>query len=111
MQIERYPYRASAWWNGRVVAQSDSCLCAETPGELPVLYFPLEDIDLEGSAGLSDHVGPAVAAGELAAPIAFDQERVRIEVTDEAEGAAARDVTVKRFPTWGDAAHLVDVMG
>jgi acyl-CoA thioesterase len=110
MQIERYPYRASAWWDGRVVAQSDSCLCAETPGELPVLYFPLEDIDLDGSAELSDHVRPAEAARQLAGHAAFDQDRVRIEVTDEAEGDAARDVTVKRFPTWGDAADLVDVM-
>jgi acyl-CoA thioesterase II len=108
MQIERYPYRASAWWEGRVVAQSDSCLCAETPGEQPVLYFPLEDIDLD--AGLSDHVRPADPASELAGHAAFDQDRVRIEVTDEAEGDAAEDVTVKRFPTWGDAAHLVDVM-
>ena len=108
MKIERYPYRASAWWEGRVVAQSDSCLCAETPGELPVLYFPLEDIDLD--AGLSDHVRPADPASELAGHAAFDQDRVRIEVTDEAEGDAAEDVTVKRFPTWGDAAHLVDVM-
>ena len=110
MKIDRYPYRASAWWDGRVVAQSDSCLCAETPGELPVLYFPLEDIDLEGSAGLSDHVRPPEPARELAGHAAFDQDRVRIEVTDEVEGDAARDVTVKRFPTWGDAAHLVDLM-
>ena len=110
MKIDRYPYRASAWWDGRVVAQSDRCLCVETPGALPVLYFPLADIDLEGSAGLSDHVRPAEPARELADHAAFDQDRVRIEVIDEAEGDAAHDVTVKRFPTWGDAAHLVDVM-
>src|SRR5271170_4419045 len=105
MQIERYPYRASAWWDGRVVARSGSCLCAEIPGEQPVLYFPLGDIDLDGSAGLSDHVRPAEPSGVLTGHAAFDQDRVRIEVTDEAEGDAARDVTVKRFPTWGDAAH------
>jgi acyl-CoA thioesterase-2 len=110
MQIDRYPYRATAWLDDRVVARSDSCLCAETPGELPVLYFPVTDIDLDGSTGLSDHVRPAEDARELAGYAAFDQDRIRIEVTDEAEGDAARDVTVKRFPTWGDAAHLVDVM-
>jgi acyl-CoA thioesterase II len=110
MKVERYPYRASVWWDGRVVAQSASCLCVEAPGALPVLYFPLADIAFEGAAGLSDHVRPAEPGSELADHAAFDQDRVRIEVTDEAEGDAARDVTVKRFPTWGDATHLVDVM-
>ena len=101
MQIERYPYRASAWWEGRVVAQSDSCLCAETPGELPVLYFPLEDIDLDGSAGLSDHVRPAEPARELAGHAAFDQDRIRIEVTDEAEGDAAQRRDGEALPHLG----------
>ena len=110
MQIDRYPYRATAWLDDRVVAQSDSCLCAETPGKLPVLYFPVTDIDLDGSTGSPDHVRSAEDARELAGYAAFDQDRIRIEVTDEAEGDAARDVTVKRFPTWGDVAHLVDVM-
>jgi acyl-CoA thioesterase II len=110
MKIERYPYRASAWWHGRIVAQSDQCLCAEAPGMLPVLYFPLTDIDFEGSEGLSVLVLPANPLRELADHAAFDQDRVRVEVRDEVEGEAARDVTVKGFPTWGDAAHLVDVM-
>ena len=77
---------------------------------LPVLYFPLTDIDFEGSEGLSACVLPADPLRELADHAAFDQDRVRVEVRDEVEGEAARDVTVKRFPTWGDAAHLVDVM-
>src|ERR1700677_2555571 len=110
MRIERYPYRANVWWDGRVVAQSASCLCVEAPGALPVLYFPLADIDFEGAEGLSDHVRPTEPGGELTDHAAFDQDRVQIEVTDEAEGDAARDVTVKRFPTWGDATHLVDLM-
>jgi acyl-CoA thioesterase-2 len=110
MKIERYPYRASAWWDGRIVAQSDQCLCAEAPSALPVLYFPLADIDFEGAEGLSGCVLPAEPLPELADHAAFDQDQVRVEVRDEVEGDAAHDVTVKRFPTWGDAAHLVDVM-
>jgi acyl-CoA thioesterase II len=35
---------------------------------------------------------------------------VRIEITDGRDGDAARDVTSKRFPVWGDAAHLIDVL-
>jgi acyl-CoA thioesterase-2 len=110
MKVERYPYSAKAWWGGRVVAESASCLCVEAPGEMPVLYFPLADIDFEGSEGLSDQVRPAESSRDLTDHAAFDQDRVLIEVTDEAEGDEARDVTVKRFPSWGDATHLIDVM-
>ena len=46
----------------------------------------------------------------LAGFAAFDHDRVRVEIVDAAEGAAPRDVTAKRFPNWGDAAHLVDVL-
>ena len=42
-----------------MVAQSDRCLCAEVPGALPVLYFPLADIDFDGSEGLAGCVLPA----------------------------------------------------
>ena len=92
------------------MAQSDQCLCAEAPGALPVLYFPLADIVFGGADGLSGCVLPAEPLPELADHAAFDQDQVRVEVRDEVEGDAVHDVTVKRFPTWGDAAHLVDVM-
>jgi acyl-CoA thioesterase-2 len=113
MKIDRYSYRANAWWDGRIVAQSDRCLCLEAPGALPVLYFPRDAIDFDfgaDSEGLSGCVLPAEPLSELAGHAAFDPDRVRIEVIDEAEGDAAHHVTVKRFPTWGDASHLVDVM-
>jgi acyl-CoA thioesterase II len=112
MKVSRYPYRARAWWGDRLVVQSHSCLCAETPGELPVLYFPLTDVDPDLTAfeGLAECLRPAESPSELADHIAFDQDAVRVEVTDEVAGDQARDVTHKRFPTWGDAADLVDVM-
>ena len=40
----------------------------------------------------------------------FDPDRVRMEVVDRRPGTAERDITVKRFPTWGDASHLIDVL-
>ena len=112
MKISRYPYRARAWWDDRLVAQSDSCLCVEVPGELPVLYFPSTDVDtdLGASEGLAECLRPAGSPDELAGHIAFDQDRVRVEVTDEVAEDEPRDVTHKRFPTWGDATDLVDVM-
>ncbi len=114
MKISQYPYPARAWWGDRLLVQSDSCLCGEVPGELPVLFFPVADmepgVDLDALAGLSECLRPADTRAELAGHVAFDQDRVRVEVTDEAAGDAPRDVTRKRFPTWGDATHLVDVM-
>ncbi|HEY8547586.1 MAG TPA: acyl-CoA thioesterase domain-containing protein, partial [Acidimicrobiales bacterium] len=38
--------------------------------------------------------------------VAFDHHRVRIEVDDDVAG----ETTVKRFPTWGDATQLVDLL-
>jgi acyl-CoA thioesterase len=40
----------------------------------------------------------------------FDSDRVLVDVVDGPTGTDARDVTVKRFPTWGDASHLVDML-
>jgi acyl-CoA thioesterase II len=112
--IERYPYRAAASWNGRVIARSDACLLVEVPGALPLLYFPVNAI--EGAEGRSSEASsewllpPPDDAPELAAYAAFDQNRVQVDVSDQAAGDASHEVTVKRFPTWGDAAHLVDLM-
>ena len=140
MRIEGYPYSATVWWEGQVVARSDACLRLEELGTTPVLYFPLADIDLgrfedegcrqsghrpetrvwsiaaaanspdDGRDILSSLVTPPVSLRSLAGFACFDQERVRIEVSDGREGDAARDVTIKRFPMWGDAADLIDVL-
>jgi len=110
MRVEPYPYAASAWLGDQLVARSASCLSAEASGELPVLYFPATDVGGMESEELAPYLRPAAELPALAGHVAFDQDRVRVEVTDEAPGDAARDVTVKRFPTWGDATHLVDVM-
>jgi acyl-CoA thioesterase II len=114
MKISRYPYRARAWWGDRLVVASGICLCGEAPGERPVLFFPVADVepglDFAALEGLSECLRPVEPLAELADHIAFDQDRVRVEIIDEAAGDAPRQVTSKRFPTWGDAAHLVDVM-
>jgi acyl-CoA thioesterase II len=53
---------------------------------------------------------PTPEVGWLAGLAAFDHDRIRVELVDAVEGDAPRDVTVKRFPTWGDASHLVDML-
>jgi acyl-CoA thioesterase II len=101
------PFRARAWWGDQVVAESTEAVRVEEPGRPPALYFPASDVrfDLCG-AGVTE---PSAETGPLAGLVAFDHERVRVEVVDAA-GDDPRDVTVKRFPTWGDASHLIDVL-
>ena len=53
---------------------------------------------------------PAAAFRSLAGFGAFDPGRVRIEVVDGRPGDEDRDVTHKRFPTWGDATHLIELL-
>jgi acyl-CoA thioesterase-2 len=40
----------------------------------------------------------------------FDDERVVVELVDPMGAPDPRGVTVKRFPTWGDASQLVDIL-
>jgi acyl-CoA thioesterase-2 len=114
MTVQPYPYRARAWRGDVLVAESDTCLCDERNGEPSVLYFPQADIDLsnlgsETSAlnllgdSTSDH-------GALQGHGTFDAAEVRVEVIDAVPGGDDRDTTIKAFPTWGDAARLIDMM-
>jgi acyl-CoA thioesterase len=109
MRIEPYPYRARARWDGRIVAESGLCLRAEAAGQLPLLFFPVADVP-QGIDGLSECLWRGTRPPQLADYVAFDQDKVQVDVVDEGDGDAPPDVTVKRFPTWGDATDLVDVM-
>jgi acyl-CoA thioesterase II len=95
-----------------MVAESDACLCVETDGAPAVLWFPEADIERSriGDGLLSFSDDPSEQAVPLRGYGAFDTERVRVEVLDGTPGDDARDVTVKQFPTWGDTAHLLDMM-
>jgi acyl-CoA thioesterase len=131
-----YPYRARAWWSEATVAESDACLIVERPGEPPLLYFPRADLDLsqfcengvavsdadgsdaeswsaesaEGQGVLSIVTGTPAGLEPLLEHGRFDTDRVRVEVLDGVAGTDPRDVTTKRFPTWGDASHLVEML-
>jgi len=48
--------------------------------------------------------------GELAGHVAFDDEQVELTIVDARPGDDERDVTTKRFPTWGDATDLYEVL-
>jgi acyl-CoA thioesterase II len=108
VRITPYPYRACAWRDGQLLAESASCLVSEVAGEPARLWFPVGDLP----AGPPDAfvVDPPAAAPALAGHRGFDPGRVRLEVVDAGPGDEARDVTRKQFPTWGDAADLVRLL-
>ncbi len=42
--------------------------------------------------------------------VTFDHAEVRVELVDVLDEDDHRSVTVKRFPTWGDAGDLIDLI-
>lgn len=72
------------------------------------------DVPGDGPAGGTDVLwcfdDPAPGQAWLSGYAAFDHDRVRVELVDAVGGTGPGDVTVKRFPTWGDVSHLLDVL-
>lgn len=105
------PLRARAWWDGRLVAESTATVRVERPGVAPELHFPPADVRLDllpdGDGG---GAGDVLRREGGAVVFDHDHDRVRVDLVDAADGDEPRDVTVKRFPTWGDAAHIVDLL-
>jgi hypothetical protein len=92
-----------------VIAESGSTVRTDVSDSAPQLWFPRADVRTDALAPLTDGMWTE-GAGELADHIAFDHERVDLALVDARPGDDERDVTTKRFPTWGDASDLVDVM-
>jgi acyl-CoA thioesterase II len=55
-------------------------------------------------------VTPPATLPQLRDHAVVDHDRARVELVDRVDGDDARDVTVKRFPNWGDASDLVAVL-
>ena len=92
------PFVARALAGDEVLAESTGAV-QEGPGGSPRLYFPLADVRTE-----------RMISSRRDGYVAFDREQVKVEIVDPMEGTDERDVTLKRFPTWGDASDLVDVL-
>jgi acyl-CoA thioesterase len=109
--LEACPYPARASSGGQSLASTHGAVRLQQPGRAPTLWFPVADVarDACRRAGVEPVEPPPGTDGDaLAGRVAFDHDEVLVEVVDERPGDEARDVTVKRFPTWGDAADLVD---
>lgn len=129
------PLRARAWWDGQLLAESIAAVRVEETDEPPVLYFPCSDVRLDlfhdegrrttcpvkGAARLWSFgangrdvlwrfTDPSPKLAWLSGLAAFDHDRAQVELVDTGVGDAPEDVTVKRFPTWGDASQLLDLL-
>ncbi len=103
------PYRARASSNGAVIAESTAAVRLDRPDEAPLLLFPRADVDAEALDQLDVDLWQTGAPGHPD-HIAFDHESISLALVDACDGDDERDVTIKRFPTWGDASDLIDVL-
>jgi acyl-CoA thioesterase len=101
--------RARATLEGAVVAESAAALRVEVLDSSPELWFPREDVRQHTIEGSGDGLA-RVGADNLKNYLSFDPDKVRIDLIDSGRGDDERDITVKRFPTWGDATDLIDLM-
>ena len=97
--------RARAWRGDELVADSTSAIRDEGDDRAPILWFPVADVRLE----LLDDAGDLVTrgVGRLDGHVAFDPERFRLGLVNN---AGADDGPLVRFPNWGDAADLIDMI-
>ena len=99
-------YRAVARLDGAVVADSIEARRLDHEDRSPELWFPVADVRTEGLPRRLWWPGE----GELEGFVALDHDAVTVELVDGGDGEGDRDVTVKRFPTWGDVSDLVAVL-
>lgn len=101
-----YPVRAIV--GGETVAESTGAVRIDRVDAAPQLWIPRADVS---AAALNRADGHWLQGrGDLAHHVTADPDQVLLEIIDTVDGDADRDVTTKRFPNWGDAADLVEII-
>lgn len=102
------PFEARAWVDDALVAVSSAALRIDRSGATPMLCFPIGDVRGELPTAGERVLLSSVPAGY----VAFDTSHARVRVTllDRLADEPERDHTLVRFPTWGDAADLIDML-
>jgi len=100
-----------------VLGVSGRAVREDVLGEPPVLWVPRADLDAGALAaidGLDGLDGVTTGAGELADHVGFDHDvlagPIHAVLLDGEPGGDPRDVARLRFPNWGDAADLIDIL-
>lgn len=76
----------------------------------PVDWGEQPDAPGDGLGVVRRWVRSPAGLDSLAGHAVVDHDRARVELVDAVDGDDPRDVTLKRFPNWGDAADLVAVL-
>ncbi|MCH7789885.1 MAG: thioesterase family protein [Acidobacteria bacterium] len=102
-------YRARAILGASVIADSRAAVRVDPFDSAATLWFPLTDVDPDI---VSKPEGGYWRSGkdELADHVTFDADLVETEFVDGQPDDDPHDVTTKRFPTWGDASDLIDLL-
>ncbi|HXY91846.1 MAG TPA: DUF427 domain-containing protein [Acidimicrobiia bacterium] len=137
-EINLVPCDATArvWHGDTLLAESERCLRVEETRHVDRLYFPIDDVRWEHFTETDHHSvcpfkgeadywtltvtdpaeenvvwayrTPFDEVGGIAGYVAFYQERVRVELEEHWPGDTDQHVT--RFPAWGDARDLLDLI-
>jgi acyl-CoA thioesterase II len=96
-------------WDGGTLEQFDAV------GPVPERRETLRWADdapatVDGTGMILRSVTPPPGLDALADYAVVDPTQARVELADAAEGNDPRDVTIRRFPTWGDASDLIAVL-
>jgi uncharacterized protein (DUF427 family)/acyl-CoA thioesterase len=129
---------ARAWYGDLLLAESKNAVRLEETKHVDRLYFPVEDVHWEhftpsqnftvcpfkGAATywsltavdpvekdiVWTYTTPFDEVRGIKDHVAFYQERVRIELEDTWPGDDPTAVTTNRFPAWGDASDLLELI-
>lgn len=111
MALTKISYRALAWSEQQLVADSLAAVRVDEPGQAPVLWFPRMDVCLQrDGTGTDSKYILSQGTAELLGYVALDPDRMRFELIDTVNGEVQQQVSVKRFPNWGDAVDLIDMI-
>jgi acyl-CoA thioesterase len=97
-----------AWDGGEVECFDAVGPVPERPDAVPWSAEPTAPFD--GAGVVRRCVSAPVGLDALREHAVVDHDRARVELVDTVDGDDERDVTVKRFPTWGDASDLVAIL-
>jgi acyl-CoA thioesterase II len=98
-------------WPGRGTARLWSIDTREGVSvDPPAREWSDQRAEVSGRDGVWTLDRPLPGLDGLKGLLAFDHDRVRIELEDARNGDDHRDVTLKRFPTWGEASQLIEML-
>jgi acyl-CoA thioesterase-2 len=95
-------------WGGGEVERFDAD--GPAPGGAGVAWHDEPAGPSDGTGAVRRWLVPPPGLQALAGHATVDHDQARVELLEGGDGADLHAVTVTRFPNWGDAAELIDVL-